>query len=780
MTESVAVTKVAVTQKDSSPTKSDISSHRVQHEPKRHLGSLRSVINTIRHDGGTPSVDSIATELSGIASAERASVLLALQQTHGNRYVQRVVVGIQAKLKVGQLGDKYEQEADRVADAVMRMPERQVQRQAEEEEKEEEEIQTKPLPSQTSEVVSDVETSINSIRGGGQPLPGSTRAFFETRFGQDFSQVRLHTDARAADAARAVNARAFTTGQDVVFGAGQYAPGTEHGRRLMAHELTHVIQQYGGVYASTHSAYAYQSAPQSPGRPWVISPLTECPAKVVQRDLEEAFLQIPEGDRPFESGEQGLQQFQSIITDFEDFENVALSYDMRPAELLAMYMQEGGLMLGAHSRPTSVAARDRTALVAYYLWTYHGMDDFARTYPKGSQECLDMDYPPEDNCPNWSALGSNLRHQFQELYCRDLLWDRQGFRPSDPANQLAPADAISQLTSRINASGKPTPDFVRYAYRVVAASVTMRRMPAPRGRGELRQLGLSEVDIFGEDVEDVMEIISEEEPVSQTGDVVYPEVEALLGYETVGGSGVEATAPPTPSRRLGLRYRELEIAQEQLARARRRGDQRTVQQLEVNIHDLMERAFSHRFPVAVARLSMGARGSFPRALTQVHGQFQTWNRLANRESREALSVWALDQNALIMSRRPGNEVRILEQIGSSISEETVPLRRIRTDLTRFVAALVSARDFNGLRALFCFIISQVGRYYMENTQDWIEALTDQLPPRGVIPLSLYNHLTPPTRLSALPRQLHRSMRRFGHYRRFSEEMIEERLQREAP
>ena len=71
----------------------------------------------IKSNGSTPSVDSIATQLSSMPStAQRAPVLLALQQTHGNRYVQRVVAGIQAKLKVGQPGDIYEQEADRVAE----------------------------------------------------------------------------------------------------------------------------------------------------------------------------------------------------------------------------------------------------------------------------------------------------------------------------------------------------------------------------------------------------------------------------------------------------------------------------------------------------------------------------------------------------------------------------------------------------------------------------------------------------------------------------------------
>jgi hypothetical protein len=74
-------------------------------------------------------------------------------------------------------------------------------------------------------------------------LPESTRAFFEPRFGADFSQVRVHTDSNAAESARGVNALAYTLGRDVVFGAGSYAPGTTGGNRLLAHELTHVVQQ---------------------------------------------------------------------------------------------------------------------------------------------------------------------------------------------------------------------------------------------------------------------------------------------------------------------------------------------------------------------------------------------------------------------------------------------------------------------------------------------------------------------------------------------------------
>ena len=243
MTELVAVAKEADAKKGFSPTKSDISIYRAQNEPERQLGSLRDVIGNIRRDGGMPSVESIATQLSGMPTGERAPVLLALQQTHGNRYVQRVVSGIQAKLKVGQPGDKYEQEADRVADVVMRMPDPRVQRQFEPEEEEEEKLQTKKAPGQTPEGTPDLESRIQALKGGGQPLPESVRAFFEPRFGPVFRDVRVHSDSQANDLALSIQAKAFTVGQDVVFGTGQYTPWTRDGRHLIAHELTHVVQQ---------------------------------------------------------------------------------------------------------------------------------------------------------------------------------------------------------------------------------------------------------------------------------------------------------------------------------------------------------------------------------------------------------------------------------------------------------------------------------------------------------------------------------------------------------
>lgn len=81
------------------------------------------------------------------------------------------------------------------------------------------------------------------VQSAGQPLDEATRGFFESRFDHDFSKVRVHTDVRSVESARAVSALAYTVGPHIVFGAGRYAPGTDSGRRLLAHELTHTIQQ---------------------------------------------------------------------------------------------------------------------------------------------------------------------------------------------------------------------------------------------------------------------------------------------------------------------------------------------------------------------------------------------------------------------------------------------------------------------------------------------------------------------------------------------------------
>ena len=172
---------------------------------------------------------------------------------------------IQPKLTIGAPNDKYEQEADRVADQVMRMPlssNTQTIHRTEQKHQtntgiastiqrkctgcEEEGMLQKKSSGQTPEVTPNISTNIASLDGKGQPMSQADRSFFEPRFGTDFSNVRIHTDNTAAHLAQSINARAFTMGNNVVFGSGQYSSNSQ-GKHLMAHELTHTIQQKGST-----------------------------------------------------------------------------------------------------------------------------------------------------------------------------------------------------------------------------------------------------------------------------------------------------------------------------------------------------------------------------------------------------------------------------------------------------------------------------------------------------------------------------------------------------
>ena len=178
---------------------------------------------------------------------------------------------IQAKLKINEPGDIYEQEADRVAEAVMRMPNNTAisnQRSATSGGNNqvkmrpvwpfakgpllgEEEIRKKPMEItplvqrkvENAKVSSDIESDINAFKGSGQSLPQSLKDYFGPRFGYDFSGVRVHTDTQAALAAQALNGRAFTAGRDIFFDEQEFQPATHTGRRLLAHELAHTVQQ---------------------------------------------------------------------------------------------------------------------------------------------------------------------------------------------------------------------------------------------------------------------------------------------------------------------------------------------------------------------------------------------------------------------------------------------------------------------------------------------------------------------------------------------------------
>lgn len=202
------------------------------------------------------------------SACTETSVPIPFVQHHAVRSLLRLHHGvgiqagpIQAQLTINPPADIFEQEADRVADQVMRMPEPQLQRacpcgggcskcQSEQPSQEHERLQTKRVQASDAGETAAPPLVHEVLRAPGQPLDPTARNFMERRFGYGFDQVRVHTDAKAAESARAVNAQAYTLGRDVVFGAGQYAPGTPTGRRLLAHELTHVAQQGKAATAS--------------------------------------------------------------------------------------------------------------------------------------------------------------------------------------------------------------------------------------------------------------------------------------------------------------------------------------------------------------------------------------------------------------------------------------------------------------------------------------------------------------------------------------------------
>jgi len=206
------------------------------------------------------------------------NLVMQLHQTYGNRYVQRLLKSnvVQAKLTVNAPGDIYEQEADRVAEAVTKAVTSLKQRQVEEEEGEEEEVQAKLVQRQVEEeeeevqaklvrrqgeeeeeiqaqstenqpatVSENLETRINDARGSGHPLSDNVREPMEQAFGADFNGVRVHTDSQADLLSQELSARAFTTARDIFFRQGEYSLGTDSGKKLIAHELTHVMQQSG-------------------------------------------------------------------------------------------------------------------------------------------------------------------------------------------------------------------------------------------------------------------------------------------------------------------------------------------------------------------------------------------------------------------------------------------------------------------------------------------------------------------------------------------------------
>ncbi len=232
-----------------------------------------------------PSVPEPTDPASNVFTRPRFGVNFSRVPVHADsraKQLQRAPAGA-GRLSIGAPGDRYEQEAEHVAEQVLRTPKpvggarqgtpqtapginphggasvKRVQRdmqspysiddgtastnQGQNQDQNQGTVQTREQPGQTPQLTREFENQIGALQGGGQPLAGPIRSSMESKFGHDFSRVHIHTDRMAAALAASINARAFTLGPDVVFGAGQYAPQSETGQRLIAHELTHSIQQ---------------------------------------------------------------------------------------------------------------------------------------------------------------------------------------------------------------------------------------------------------------------------------------------------------------------------------------------------------------------------------------------------------------------------------------------------------------------------------------------------------------------------------------------------------
>ena len=286
--------------------------------PSADFGPLRDAIHNVRRNEQNPSIDTISAELISMSQEKRTSTLQALQQTHGNRYVQKLVSRAEPKssehpagmLPPGLTKSASERSFAPVGGGIL-------QRKCDKCQEDEKLLQRSAVGS-APETVPPIVHEV--LRSPGQPLDAETRAFMEPRFGNafswapvqadtpkhsdrlsisqaedryeheaesaaeqvmrvptpsaasrlrdfsdyNFSQVRVHTDAQAAESARAVNALAYTVGHNIAFGAGQYEPETSKGRSLLAHELVHVIRHRNG-FVSRQIFSQVTSSAEAPG-----------------------------------------------------------------------------------------------------------------------------------------------------------------------------------------------------------------------------------------------------------------------------------------------------------------------------------------------------------------------------------------------------------------------------------------------------------------------------------------------------------------------------------
>jgi hypothetical protein len=336
-----------------------------------------------------------ASESESLESEESLAQRETVQrQEEGKEFGTPYSLPVQAKLTIGEPGDKYEQEADRVASQVVEQinsPEaaqstqgQSVQRQEEPVEELQRQpsisnLQRSPLPLEVQreampaeeelqaksilqsreaiaggEASTDLDTAINRARGGGQSLDAGLQRSMGQAMGADFSGVKVHTDAQSDQLNQTIQAKAFTKGQDVFFRSGAYEPGSRGGQELIAHELTHVVQQNGeGVRRKPlpqqqRSPNRAAEAPSNPGRQ---SSVQRQSSPVVQRAIEIEGITYEEKDL-----EQFMKKYgeneKEIISAMNDIANYprtiqAALADSRRIKVEECYRDEHGVFFEA-------------------------------------------------------------------------------------------------------------------------------------------------------------------------------------------------------------------------------------------------------------------------------------------------------------------------------------------------------------------------------------------------------------------------------------------------
>ncbi len=361
----------------------------------------------------------------------------------------------------------------------------------------------------SSEPMKEIPSIVYSVlHSPGQSLDRETRTFMEPRFGHDFSHVQIHSDARAAESARSVNAAAFTVGEQIVFGTGQYSPGTSAGRRLMAHELSHVVQQNGNTSnpstiglgpAGSSAEMEAESAAQTIAGPSANPHLAASIGSSLQRKVEM---------RDVGRGEQsGFARLPELIDRLNGMSQ-ALTYSMTGKELT--YIKKEGATPGFFDTQM-MGFIDQNALVPLRLTNRHGL---LGTKSAGFHAQVDVDafnsgYVDIDDLLASNDLGlqsvlvhflrersvtSNYAHRIGSDTFTDAEFQRAHGLGIQSEEELL-RDFFGDPSIRIvNDSPSPT---VRRAYRNSRRDIIRRRVT--RGKGDESTVEAMSIDVLMRD-----------------------------------------------------------------------------------------------------------------------------------------------------------------------------------------------------------------------------------------------------------------------------------------